>query len=86
MEQLTHSYEKAYNEALDRARFLHQQAVAGGNPLMANRYEQIFPELAESEDEKTAIEIKKFILYKAGYLLDEETEHRFVNYLETLKK
>lgn len=79
-------YEKAYKEALGRARFLHKQAVAGVNPLMANRYEQIFHELAESEDEKTAREIKEFILYKAGHLLDEDTEHRFVKYLEKQKE
>lgn len=80
-------YEKAaYKDALEKARFLRQQAVAGGNPLMANRYEQIFPELAESEDEKTAKEIEDFILYKAGHLLDEATEHRFVKYLERQKE
>ena len=47
---------------------------------------EALPELAESEDEKTRKEIKDFILYKAGHLMDEATEHRFVAYLEKQKE
>ena len=37
-------------------------------------------------DEKTRKDLVEFVLYKAGYLLDEETEHRFVKYLEKQKE
>ena len=36
--------------------------------------------------EKTLKEIEEFILYKAGYLLDEATEHRFIEFLEKQKE
>lgn len=44
--------------------------------------ECVFPELRESEDERTRKEIINFILYKAGALIDEDTEHRYIAYLE----
>lgn len=72
-------YEKAYKEAVERAK-LFQEKYGG------DYAGYIFPELAESEDEKTAREIKEFILYKAGHLLDEATEHRFITYLEKQKE
>lgn len=49
---------RAYDEALERAKLLHLQAVAGSNPIMVERYERIFPELAESEDKR----IRKFLI------------------------
>ena len=72
-------YEKAYKDALQLARSYYDK---GTNEFL----DTIFPELAESEDEKTAREIKEFILYKAGHLLDEATEHRFIKYLEKQKE
>lgn len=48
--------------------------------------EELIPELKDSGDEKTLKEIEDFILYKAGYLLDEETEHRFIKFLEKQKE
>ena len=47
----------------------------------------VIPELAESEDERIRKELVNFILYRAGrVLLDKETEHRFVAYLEKQKE
>ena len=37
------------------------------------------------EDERIRKELVNFILYKAGHLLDEETEHKFIAYLEKQK-
>ena len=48
--------------------------------------QSIFPELRESEDEKTRKELVNFILYNAGHLLDEETEHKYIAYLEKQKE
>lgn len=79
-------YEKAYKDSLEKARFLHQQAVAGGNPLMANRYEQIFPELAESEDERIRKGLLKiFKQSQNGYWAGMEIKD-IVAYLEKQKE
>ena len=44
-------YEKRYKAAMEKAKELHLRAVLGGNTLIADRYEQIFPELSGFEDE-----------------------------------
>lgn len=62
-----------YEEALERAR--------QGLPM-----DEVFPELKGSEDERTRKGLVHFILYKAGKLLDEENEHKFVAYLERQKE
>ena len=51
-------YEKEYNAALERARKLHKDAVTLGLEQDIKDYEFIFPELAESKDEK----IRKVLL------------------------
>ena len=43
-------------------------------------------QITPANDEATRKALVNFILYKAGHLLDEETEHRFVKYLERLKE
>ena len=43
---------KAYDEALERAKMYHQNAKEAGDYSAGARYENIFPELAESEDER----------------------------------
>ena len=43
---------KAYDEALERARNLHKDAIDMGESLRAKQCEIIFPELKESDDEK----------------------------------
>lgn len=45
-------YEKAYKEALERAKNLHEDAIDMGENIRAKQCEIIFPELAESEDER----------------------------------
>lgn len=50
-------YKKMYEEALDKARIYRDNAKAINDPS-AERYESIFPELAESEEEK----IRKFLI------------------------
>lgn len=42
-------------------------------------------QITPANDEATRNDLVNFILYKAGHLLDEETEHRFVEYLERQK-
>lgn len=56
-------YEEAYKEALERAKSIHHFS---SDIAEIKRMEQIFPELAESEDEK----IKKAIKYciKQGFI------------------
>ena len=60
-------------EALERAR--------QGLPM-----DQVFPELSMSEDERIRKDIIHFILYKVGNRLDEETEHKFITWLEKQKE
>lgn len=43
------------------------------------------PDSFTDEDERTRKGIVNFLLYKAGHLLDEETEHKFIAYLEKQK-
>ena len=52
------NYEKAYKEALERAKNLHKDAIDMGENIRAKQCEIIFPELKESEDEK----IRKYLL------------------------
>lgn len=73
-----------YEEALERAKEIYNAPVA--TIVTRTFLEQIFPELKESEDERTRKELIHFILYKAGQLLNEETEHKFVVYLEKQKE
>lgn len=51
-------YKKKYDEALERAKNLHKDAVEMENNMTTKTCEIIFPELKESEDEK----IRKRIL------------------------
>ena len=45
-------YEKAYQEALERAKNLRKDAIDMGENICAKQCEIIFPELADSEDER----------------------------------
>lgn len=70
-------YEKAYKEALERARKYMDE---GYTVLMPD----LFPELRESEDERISKEIIHYILYKANGV-SEEQEHAWISYLEKRK-
>ena len=56
-----------------------------GRPIYFEDFED-FQNLADqSNDEMTRKELVNFILYKAGNLLDDDTEHRYITYLERAK-
>ena len=63
-------YEKAYKEALERARELSIDGY-----LDAIAIDELFPELAESEDEK----IRKWLLNFVQGLPDEGLDFKFYN-------
>lgn len=73
-----------YEEALERAKEWEREHPNGY--VIRDMMEFIFPGYNDSEDECTRKELIHFILYKAGQLLDEETEHKFVAYLEKQKE
>ena len=50
-------YKEKYDEALERARNLHKDAIDMEESLLAKQCEIIFPELKESEDERIKNEI-----------------------------
>ena len=54
-------YEKKYNEALERARYVLHTVETAGCAMHKDLLTEIFPELAESEDERIRKEIIKFI-------------------------
>ena len=51
------NYEKAYNEALERARELYDNLINEGTLATSKGIESIFPELKESEDERIRKEL-----------------------------
>ena len=56
------TYEKKYKEALERASNLHKDAVEMENNMTTKTCEVIFPELAESKDERISREITEFLV------------------------
>lgn len=69
------NYEQKYKDALNLARSYYSEDT---NTFL----DTLFPELRESDEEQTRKDLRDFILNRAGYLLDENTEHRFITYLE----
>ena len=61
------NYEKAYKEALERAKNLRKDAIDMGENIRAKQCEIIFPELKEDEDERI---IKTLIEYFDAYPKD----------------
>lgn len=76
-------YEKKYKEALERAKMILCNVCEGS--ASANDIETIFPELAESDDERIRKEIIHYILYKASGISAEQ-EHAWIAYLEKQKE
>lgn len=68
-------YKKRYEEALERARELHDKHPLGEPPTWTI-CEQIFPELAESEDERIRKSLIR-ILHVGGYMPPEDKEKAF---------
>lgn len=74
-------YEKLYKESLERAKKLHKEAIILQLEQDIKDYEFIFPELAESEDEK----IRREIIYHIQHCddtIDEVAEKRMIAWLE----
>ena len=69
------NYEKAYKEALERCRKLYNEAKTLEYTQDLEDYEYIFPELAESEDEK----IK-------GAIIDHLKDHNLIEWAAWLEK
>ena len=63
-------YEKKYKEALGRAKNLHKDAIDMEENSRAKLCEIIFPELAESEDERIRKELTTFLKNASGGLIN----------------
>lgn len=57
---------RAYDEALEKATTYHDNAKVAGDYSAVARYENIFPELAESEDERIRKEIISALKFANG--------------------
>lgn len=76
------NYEKAYNEALERAKKWYYAPNADKIPTYANRViEEIFPELAESKDEKIRKAIISVFTGESSFTPKEEAQ-KYVAWLE----
>jgi hypothetical protein len=79
------TYKKKYDEALERARNLHKDAVEMENNMTTKICEIIFPELNESEDEKVSkklINIVKKSYEQGGYALHKWEADEMLAWLE----
>ena len=63
-------YGKKYKEALERAKDYHKQLLDEDNPKLAGEIENIFPELAKSEDER----IRKTLIENFKWFCDDFPE------------
>lgn len=73
---------KRYDEAIERAKGMHKEG------MMPERIEYIFPELAESEDEKIRKDIISFVeqAIDAGYgIISKERKEKWIAWLEKQK-
>ena len=79
-------YEKKYNEALERARKIHDEIVNNEVIGFPGQITDIFPELAESEDEK-AMKLIASVFSEAGNRYIQKSERDIVlAYLEKQKE
>ena len=76
-------YEQKYKEALARARDLHKDLVEMENNMITKACEIIFPELAESEDEKIRKELINF--FKEDDVVLTHTNEEYAAWLEKQK-
>lgn len=78
---------KRYDEALERAKNLHKDAIDMGNSIRAKQCEIIFPELKESEDKKIRKELTEFLKSASEGRLDILTPYKtFGKWLTWLEK
>lgn len=71
----------AYDEALERARNLHKDAIEMENKAAIKTCEIIFPELCESEDERIRKNLIAIFKGKIPYTSEEDAE-RYIAWLE----
>lgn len=83
-------YEKKYNEAVKELgnflALLKRNGVANDDGIIETNLVRIFPELAESEDERIRKAIIHYILYETKGTISEATEHVWVTWLEKQKQ
>jgi len=79
------NYEQKYKDALERARNLHKDAIDKGESLRAKQWEIIFPELAESEDERIRNEIIRFLLLPHPEFVGKINHDEWIVWLEKQK-
>lgn len=72
--------EKAYQEALERAKNLYKDAIDMGENILAKQCEIIFPELNESEDEK----IRKWLIDTIKSVPNDSIEWDVINKSDVL--
>ena len=78
-------YKKLYEQALERARVLRQEAIDNGYVLdYIKDYETIFPELQESEDERIRKELCAYL--EEADDIDKATINRWLAWLEKQKE
>ena len=78
-------YEQKYKEALAKCKEQYQKCIEADNPIQAQRYVDIFPELTESEDERIRRALIEHVkgIYK-GCCTEEACKERdmFIAWLE----
>ena len=77
------NYEKAYDEALERARKFYD---ANTNEGYRKIFEEIFPQLKESEDEKIRKELVSLVLNAMGREKDSFSDDKYDSMLAWLEK
>ena len=81
---------KAYDEALEKTRIYRDNARIAEDYIAVARYENIFPQLRESEDERIRNEIITFIEQAihsgGGVSVSKEKEDKWIAYLEKQKE
>jgi len=77
---------KAYDEALEKTRIYRDNARIAEDYVAVARYENIFPQLRESEDEKNANALIRFLNdEKVSVLMTYEARQQWLNWLERKK-
>ena len=76
------NYERAYKEALERARESYRKSIEQGWTCDKEIYEQIFPELRDSEDERIGKEIIQFLQLPHPQFVGKRDHEKWITWLE----
>jgi hypothetical protein len=79
-------YEKAYKEALERARGHHGVAINYGKTEEIQELEHIFPELSESEDERIRKKLIQLVNKESGWQQEFPSQCQCLAWLEKQKE